>query len=307
MAISTANPHKQKLGRTANSWRKIILPYLFLTPLFVVNFVVILGPSVASIFYAFTDWSGVGKAKFIGFSNFVRLAADPLYFKALEHNLLWMLIFLTVPISMGLMAASFLSSIKRGQMLFRLAFFFPYVLSPTVSVQIWRYIFHPLYGIGATLSNNFGWQWANIKFLSNTKIVLPSIAFMDNWQWWGFLAILYLAAMQAVDTELYEAARLDGASRWQEFLYVTIPGIRPTLGFTLMMTMIWSFLSFNFIWLTTGGGPAHASEVLSTLLYQKAFQSFEVGYAATIGLSMSLFCGLVTLGVIYLRRKGWEV
>ena len=307
MAISLTNSPQRTVRRSAKSWKERILPYLFLLPLLVVNFVVIFGPSVASIFYAFTDWSGVGAAKFIGLANFVRLVADPLYFKALRNNLLWMFIFLTVPISMGLLAASFLASIKRGQMFFRLAFFFPYVLAPTVSVQMWRYILHPSYGIGATLAKNFGWQWANIKFLSNTSIVLPSIAFMDNWQWWGFLAILYLAAMQAIDTELYEAARLDGANRWQEFIYVTVPGIRATLGFTLMMTMIWSFLSFNFIWLTTGGGPAHASEVMSTLLYQKAFQSFEVGYAAAIGLSMSFFCGLVALGVTLLRRKGWEV
>jgi raffinose/stachyose/melibiose transport system permease protein len=133
------------------------------------------------------------------------------------------------------------------------------------------------------------------------------VAFVDNWHFWGFLVVLYLAAMQGVDTQLYEAARIEGASRWQEFRHVTIPGIRPTLTFTLIMIMIWSFLVFDYIFLLTQGGPAHSSEVLATLVYSTAFYSFRVGYATAISLTMTLFSAIFISLFAILRRMGWEV
>ena len=112
-------------------------------------------------------------------------------------------------------------------------------------------------------------------FLGDPDTVLPAIAFVDNWHWWGFLMVLFLAAMQNIPPDLYEAARLDGASRWQEFRDVTMPGIRPTLVFMILMTTIWSFLTFDYIWILTQGGPAGASEVLAVLVHKHAFRSFE--------------------------------
>ena len=105
--------------------------------------------------------------------------------------------------------------------------------------------------------------------------------------------VLFLAAMQNIPPDLYEAARLDGASRWQEFRDITIPGIRPTLVFMMLMTTIWSFLTFDYIWILTQGGPAGASEVLSVLVYKNAFLKLEAGYAGAIGLTMGFFVGMV--------------
>jgi raffinose/stachyose/melibiose transport system permease protein len=107
--------------------------------------------------------------------------------------------------------------------------------------------------------------------------------------------------------DLYDSAKVDGANRWQEFLHVTIPGIRPTLIFLVMMVGVWSFLVFDYVWILTQGGPARSSEVLSTYLYKQAFNRFEAGYASAIGLTMSLFAGLILGIFVYIRRKGWEV
>jgi raffinose/stachyose/melibiose transport system permease protein len=293
--------------RQASNWRKTLVPWLFLLPLLIVNVIVVLGPSIGSIFYAFTEWSGVGPAKFVGLANFQRMLGDRVFRLAFVNNIKWTLIFLTVPICMGLLGATLLSQIKRYQLLFRIIYFIPYVLASIVVAQIWRYILHPTVGIGAYLAARYGWDWINIKFFADRNVVLYTIAFVDNWHWWGFLVVLYLAAMQAVDPELYESARLEGANRWQEFLYITLPSIRPTLVFTLLMTIIWSFLVFDYIYQLTQGGPAHASEVLSTAVYDAAFARFEVGYAAAIGLSISFICGMVVLGFVWLRRRGWEV
>ena len=119
------------------------------------------------------------------------------------------------------------------------------------------------------------------------------MGFVDNWHWWGFLMVLFLAGMQNIPPDLYESARLDGASRWQEFRDVTLPGIRPTLIFMILMTTIWSFLTFDYIWILTQGGPAGASEVLAVLVFKEAFRKFNAGYASAIGLTMSLFVGCV--------------
>ena len=129
-----------------------------------------------------------------------------------------------------------------------------------------------------------------------------------HWRhWWGFLSILFLTAMQSIPVDLYDAAKMDGANRWQQFRNVTLPGIRPTILFMLLMTAIWSFLSFDYVWILTQGGPSGASELVSSHLYKQAFLRFEAGYAAAIGLTVSLMAGCIVGGFTILRRRGWEI
>jgi raffinose/stachyose/melibiose transport system permease protein len=287
--------------------RKKIAAWLFLLPILVVHFVVIIGPSLSAFYYSLTDWSGVGAAKFVGLENFHRLFfVDTAFKKAFSNNVLWLVIFLTVPFALSLGAASLLASIRRGAMFYRITLFIPYVLPGVVVAQTWRYLMNPLHGIG-TLFSNLGIPGMDIAFLGNPKTVLPAVAFVDNWHWWGFLMVLFLAAMQNIPSDLYEAARIDGASRWQEFWYVTLPGIRPTLVFMLLMSAIWSFLVFDYIWILTQGGPAGASEVLGTLVIKNAFYKFEAGYGAAIGLTMSFLAGIMIFIFVLLRRRGWEI
>jgi raffinose/stachyose/melibiose transport system permease protein len=165
---------------------------------------------------------------------------------------------------------------------------------------------NPDRGLGAQLTD-WGIGGFDRAFLGDPNTVLPAIAFVDNWHWWGFLMILFLTAMQNIPMDLYEAARLDGANRWQEFKDVTIPGIRPTLVFMMLMSAIWSFLTFDYIWILTQGGPAGASEVLASLVQKNAFQRFEAGYASAIGLTMSAFVGIVISIFVILRKRGWEI
>ena len=286
--------------------RRVLTPWLFMAPIFILNVVVILGPSLGSVYYAFTDWSGVGQPTWVGLANFRRILTDDVYHIALINNLKWTIIFLTVPVTMGLLGAMLLAPVKRGQMFFRTAFFIPYVIASVVNAQIWRCLLHPLKGIGPWLARH-GIPVLNVALLGKESTALYTVAFIDNWHWWGFLVVVYLAAMQSVPINLYEAARLEGANRWQEFRHVTLPGIRPTLIFTLLMTIIWSFLVFDYIYVLTEGGPAHATEVLATEVFNAAFGRFEVGYAAAVGLTMSLFCAVFIAIFVTLRRRGWEV
>lgn len=308
MATTSSPVYPAQAGTKArrSNWRRSLKPWLFLAPLLILNFIVVVVPSVLSVRYAFTDWSGVGSANYVGLANFQEMFSDRWYWKAIWNNVRWTLIFLTVPVGMGLLGASLLSSIKRGQMLFRTLYFVPYVLASVVNTYIWKLILNPVFGVGPWLAER-GIPWLDIRFFGSAATSLYAVAFVDNWHFWGFLVVLYLAAMHGVDSQLYEAARIEGASRWQEFWHVTVPGIRPTLTFTLIMIMIWSFLVFDYIYLLTGGGPARSSEVLATLTYTTAFYSFRVGYATAISLTMTLFSAIFISLFALLRRMGWEV
>jgi raffinose/stachyose/melibiose transport system permease protein len=288
-------------------YRRKIVPWLFVLPVLLINVLVVLGPALGAVYYSMTDWSGIGAADFVGLDNYQTLLFDDGSFrKAFVNNLIWLAMFLTVPIAMGLVAASLLAPIRRGALFFRMSLFIPYVLPSVIVAHLWGSLIHPDRGVLGWL-NERGVPGTDAAYLGREETVLPAIAFIDNWHWWGFLMVLFLAGMQNIPPDLYEAARLDGASRWQEFRDVTLPGIRPVLVFMLLMSSIWSFLTFDYIWILTQGGPGGASEVLSVLVYKNAFQNFEAGYAAAIGITMSLLVGVVIAIFVVLRRRGWEI
>ena len=276
-------------------------------PLIVVNVLVILGPSVATVYFSFTDWSGIGSADWVGLQNYTEIVADADFWLALMHNLIWTAIFLTVPVGMGLLGAFLLSQITRFQMVFRVLYFIPYVIASVVNAALWQNILDPTRGIGSVLATVGIPYLDGVSFFGSERLALPAVAFVDNWHWWGFVVLLFLTALQSVDKELYEAAKMDGANRWQQFINVTIPGIRATLVFVVLMTIIGSLLVFDYIYIITQGGPAGASEVVGTLMYKEAFARFEAGYAAAMGLGLSFMSGLVILVFLYLRRRGWEI
>jgi raffinose/stachyose/melibiose transport system permease protein len=285
----------------------VVIPWLFLLPILILHAFVVLFPAIQGIYYAFTDWSGIGRAEFVGLQNFVTMfTTDKAFQAALGRNLQWMVFFLIVPFALALFTASLLARVKRGSMFYRTALFMPYILPSIVTATIWRYLYNPRFGIGAQLAN-IGIRGLDVALLGRPESALWAIAFADNWHYWGFLMVLFLTAMQSIPIELYDAAKVDGANRFQEFWNVTLPGIRPVLLFMVMMSMIWSFLVFEYIWILTQGGPGGTSEVLGVVIYKNAFQRFEAGYAAAQGMTITLFAGLVVGLFLFLRRRGWDV
>lgn len=287
--------------------RRAAVAWAFMLPLLVVNLLVIAGPAALSILYSFTDWSGIGEWNFVGFDNYIRLLGDPEFITALEHNLAWTCFFLVVPMTMALLGAFLLSRIRRFQMFFRLAYFLPYIVATVVSGAIWSNLLAPDQGIAALAGKLHLSFLEDVNFLGNPDLALGAVAFVNNWQWWGFLVVIYLAAMQAVEPSLYEAAKLDGANPWQEFRHITLAEIRPTLVFLMLMTVIWSFLIFDYIYILTQGGPGGSTDVLGTLLYRTAFANQEAGYAASIGVVLGLVSFVFVSTYLYLKRRGWEL
>ena len=306
IALERPQARRQTAERRRAFVRRKVVPWLFVLPILLINVAVVAGPAVSAVYYAMTDWSGIGPASWVGLANFEKLAADEGFRHAFRNNVIWLAMFLTVPIAMALAAAALLAPIRRGAIVFRMALFIPYVLPSVVTAALWRALLSPDRGIPALLTD-LGVPGFDIALLGNPRTALPAIGFVDNWHWWGFLMVLFLASMQNIPPDLYESARLDGANRWQEFRDVTLPGIRPTLIFMILMTTIWSFLVFDYIWILTQGGPAGASEVLAVLVFKEAFSKFNAGYASAIGLTLSFFVGCVIAIFQVLRRRGWEI
>ena len=218
---------------------------------------------------------------------------------AQHNNCVYTLLFATLPMICSLFAALMLMMIRKGRTFFQVVYFLPVTIATVILALIWRsMIYSPTTGV-------IGWlQQLGIPIdnpLVSVDTSLLGVLFVDMWSWWGYLTVIYFAALRQVDRSLIEAALVDGASRWQTFWHVLRPSILPTVMFMLLMSVIWSFRVFDWIFVLTEGGPGFSSEVLATLAYKTAFQSFEVGRASAYSLSMSLL-GLAAI-VIYLRLQ----
>ncbi|HTL40248.1 MAG TPA: sugar ABC transporter permease [Pseudolysinimonas sp.] len=294
-------PSPARTGRLRRRSRLIAI--LFVLPALVINLLVIAGPTVVSIGASFTKWNGITAPQFIGLDNWVKLAGDPSFLNAIGHNFVYLIIFLTVPMAMGLVGAFMLSRVRRGAALFRVLYFIPYLLVSVINAQIWRNLLDPEFGI-ASLLRGVGIHWLDdVYFFADEKFALYSVAFVDNWHFWGFLLVLFLAAMQGIDPSLYEAARIDGASAWHEFRYIVLPGILPTITFALTIIAIGSLLTYDYPFILTGGGPAGATDVGSLLVNRTAFIARQAGYASTIALALSLLSAVFLVLFSFLRRR----
>ena len=275
------------------------IPYFFVLPAFIIHLLIITLPSLSTMYLSLFEWNGLGNPTWIGLDNFIRIfTADRVVRVAIANNLRWMFIFMTVPIFMGFIVAVFVSKTKRFQMLFRTAFFLPFVLSAAVVGAIWTAYFNPFHGINS-MFREWGWyELGSILWIADPAVAIYSIAFVDNWRWWGFVMVIFLGALQQVDPSIYESARVDGVGRIQEVFYISLPCIKRTIAFMIIMTVMWSFLTFDYVWVMTQGGPAHVTEILSTWIYKNAFINFNAGYANALVVIQSIIC----IGFYFVQR-----
>jgi raffinose/stachyose/melibiose transport system permease protein len=274
----------------------------FLLPALVINVVIILIPALLTIAMAFVEWDGVSAPTFVGVDNFRTIFADPVFFSALLNNIKWTLIFLTIPIAMGLVAGSLLLVVRRGRTLFQIVYFLPVIIATVVVARVWQgMIYNPESGVVGWLKL-YGIVLADP--LARPPTALYAVATVDLWHWWGFLAVIFFAALRQVDMAQIDAAMLDGAGFLQLMRHVLLPAIRSTITLMMIMTVIWSFLAFDFVYVLTQGGPAYSSEVMSTLSYRYAFYNYTIGPAAAVALVISFF-GLIAT-VFYVRVQQRE-
>ncbi len=275
----------------------------FLIPALVINVVIILVPAFLTLAMAFFEWDVATTPTFAGLDNFRAIFDDPVFFSALINIIKWTLIFLTIPMVMGFFAGSMLLVARRGQTFFQAVYFLPVIIATVVVARVWQgMIYNPESGLVGWL-NLHGFAFADP--LTNVSISLYAVASVDLWHWWGFLAVVFFAALRQVDAAQIDAALMDGANLFQLMRHVLLPAIRPTITLMMIMTVIWSFLAFDFVYVLTQGGPAYSSEVLSTLSYRYAFFNYTMGPAAAVALVISFF-GLIATAFYVQLQQGEE-
>lgn len=276
--------------------------WLLLAPALLISLGVVFIPGVLTVCMSLTDWNGISSdVDFIGLQNFEEIFADSVFWTALTNNVRWTFLFLTIPVIIGLLTAVLLFRRKRGKTAYQLLFLFPYVLAPVTNAMLWlNVIFNPRTGVIGFLQT-LGLDITSP--LSNMGTALYAVAAVDIWHYWGFLTVVYLAALRQTPMEQIEAAEVEGCNGWQLFRYVYFPSMKATFQLMFVMIMINSFLTFDYIYLLTNGGPAHATEMLSTYAYTFAFSTFQVGKAAAVALCMSFFGLVASVLYTWLSRK----
>lgn len=280
--------------------------YLFILPNLLGFIVLTLAPVLFSLLVSFTNWNlfgGLTKLHFIGVSNFVKMWSDVWFISSIQNNLIFTLGVIPTTLVLALLAAVVLNGDLYGRSVVRTMFFVPYISNIVAVSAIWLALYNPdsgpinqlLTSIG--VHNPPGW-------IASTQWALPAIMFMAVWGGVGYNAVIYLAGLQAIPNELYEAARLDGTSGFQRLRYITIPMLSPTTFFLLVTDIIGSFQVFGQINIMTEGGPVRATTVIAYYIYQAGFAYFKMGYAASM--AWFLFAGIFLVTFIQWRaQKQW--
>ncbi len=267
----------------------MILPALLLYAIF------FLYPTLSNLRYALTEWDGFAEPKFVGIDNFTRAATnDDIFVKVLGNNVEFSLLVIIFQTGLSLLFAIFLLKNTKASVALRTLYFFPTILSSVSIALVWMFIYEPNLGALNTLLRNFGFDSLALSWLGSETITLRAIAFTQVWFHTGQMMVVYIAGLQQIPRELYEAAEVDGASRWQQFRNVTWPMALPTTAVVMAYTTIQSFRAFDLIYTMTGGGPKNSTNILVTLIYQTAFGEYRFGYAASLSIYLVVFILLLT-------------
>lgn len=276
---------------------KRLTPYLLVSP-YLLHFALFVAfPVIFSIVLTFHDWNIIGPMKFAGLGNFEKLFQDRYFFKAMLNTLLFLVIHIPLQIAVALALAVTLNSNIRFRAFFRGAFFLPVVVSGVVVTILWQQLYGFETGILNRLLITAGLP--RVGWLNDPNWAMPAIAIMATWKNVGLYIILFLVGLQSVPPQYYEAAELEGASKWQQFRYITLPSINPTIFTVVVLSTIGGFSLFIEPYVMTGGGPLNSTLSAVLYIYKQAFFYYHMGYAATLG----LFFALLILGVVMIQRK----
>jgi ABC-type sugar transport system permease subunit len=285
--------------------QKNAAPYIFVAPFVVLFLLFGLYPLIKSFILAFYVTNGPKSASFVGIENFTFLLSDKNFHKALWNTTVYTLasVFLQLPLAL-LLAMALNSKWVRLRNFFRLSFFAPNLVGQVFVAVLFIVIFLPEFGLLNNVLNTLFGLPKSIKWLQNAELVMPALVLTSLWMYVGFNMIYFLAALQNVDQNLYEAAMVDGANAVQRFFAVTLPGIKPVLIFVLVIATIGSFQLFElpFVMLQQTAGPDNAGLTVVMYLYLNGFESGDLGYASTVGWTMAFI--LLTVSLVQLHLSG---
>jgi ABC-type sugar transport system permease subunit len=291
MSNTTTAIHKKPFNT------KRLLPYFLVSPYIIFVAVFVLFPVLFSFILTFHKWNIIAPMKFIGVDNYSRLFRDRLFWLAIFNTLKFLLLHIPLQLAVSLFLAVLLNQKIRAAPFFRGAFFMPVIVSGVVVTILWQQLLGFDYGIINRLFMSVGLP--KTGWLVNPDIAIYSIAVMATWKNVGLYVILFLVGLQTVPTQYYEAARLDGASRWQQFYHITLPIINPTVFMVVILSTIGGFSLFIEPYIMTGGGPLNKTLSAVLYIYKQAFQYYNMGYSATLG----FFYALLIMSVVLVQKR----
>lgn len=282
--------------RQSKKKEKKLLPYLFMLPAIVIFLFVYAGPMLATSVLGFTDWNGISPGfEFIGFENFIKVFTDESLKEPLLNTFEFTILTVVIQGVLALFLAVALNKGFRGRNFFRTVLFLPCVVSMVAVGYAWSLIFNPVMGPLGLLAENLGWQFlADIKWLSDPQIVLFSIVIVNVWQWTGYSMVIYLAGLQAIPADLYEAASIDGAGKVHQFFKITLPLVAPSITINVVLTTMGGLKAFDLMYVMTSGGPGHASETFAMASVDAFFRQKNAGLGSAMALLMFLMILLVS-------------
>ncbi len=282
--------------------------WLYLLPGLIIYLAFTFYPILETVRTSFYEWNGFSAQRtWVGLENYQVVFSDPQFTGAFLHNLVFILFYCVLPVLVGLLLASVLSRrALPGMTFFRTILFLPQVISMVVVGVIWRWIFNPQFGPLNILLNTLGLSGLTRAWLGDFTLALPAVGSIGTWVQYGFCMILFLAGMQHISEEYYEASSLDGANAFKQFVHITIPGLRPEIGVALVTTIIAALRVFDLVYVTTRGGPGNATLVVGFLIYRSAFQQNRIGYASAIATVLMLIILVISLLIRRLQTGNGE-
>jgi multiple sugar transport system permease protein len=293
LAEKYANSHWMSLFREYWPFFLLIIPVLIITVAFI--FVPVIYAVTLSFFKMETI---VSPGKFVGIGNYREIFSDPLFWNALKNGVIYAISTVALQLIIGIGIALILDQNFKGRNYFRGLAIVPYVIPTVVASFTWLWILDPNVGIVNKVIKGLG--LGTVTWFETPLTAMFSTVLVSVWIWTPFVTLTFLAGLQGIDQELHEAARVDGATWTQRFLFITLPLLKPILVIIVLLRTSWMFNKFDIIWLLTQGGPLHATEHLPVLAYLRAFRMFEVGNGA--GIATVSFLLLIVLIFIYLKR-----
>lgn len=282
--------------------KKALVGVSFILPNFIGFFCFVLIPVLLSLILSFSEWDGFNPMKFVGFQNFVRIFHDKVFIGSIWKTTYFAAFTVLFSMGIALGLAVLLNQKIKGRGFFRYAIFFPYVASSVAVSVVFNALFQKDFGLINTVlrmvgvANPPGW-------LASTQWVIPTLIIVHVWKNMGYFMIIYLAALQDISEELYEAARIDGAGKWHIFKKITWPLLTPSTFFVVMMLTINSFKAFDLIFLMTEGGPGTASTMLSQYIYNQAFIYWNYGTSSAAGMMLFVLVAFLTIAQFRLEKK----
>jgi ABC-type sugar transport systems, permease components len=278
--------------------------FLLILPAVALFVFAILAPIALSVYYGMTDYSGMGTPNFVGFQNFINLfTRDEIFWRSLINSLLLGAGFVFIQHPICMLFAILLDKVSgKWESFFRTVYFVPNMISVVVIASMWVYIFNPDFGLLNLVLTKIGLPQMAQQWLGDPNLAIWSVLFVLMWHGFGWGVLIYYAGIKGIDTQLYEAASIDGASESQIFMKITLPLMKPAIQVNVTLAIIAALKQMETVYLLTNGGPGNTTQFMANYLYIKAFNSFQYGYGNAISVVFVVICMLATVGLTALFK-----